>query len=430
MYTAADRVSNHGGAQHRRVTARRAALKRRRVTSPERALGFLLPTAIALYAGFNGVQAILVPDRIEAIDPAGKVADVAWLTVICAATGVAGLVAIGAASDATSGRFGRRAPWLAGMAALSLALAFLLSQQHGVAGIAICYGALWFTLNGFQAALLAVSPDRVPERLRGRASSLFAVAGPLGALVGVNAAARLSPALGYFVLFAALGAATLAFLAFAREAPFEQAPKPRASRLRFAALTSFRSRDFTLAWVFRVLMFSAQFAINNYLLYILRDYVGVDGLPGHDARAAAGLVGALRTLATLAAIAAAHGLAQRTSRRRVFAQGYAALMALAMLAPVLSPTWAGMLVYAGLGGLAMGGYAVIDLTLMSRVLPNPHTAGRDLALLVMAGATAQFIAPTTANYLIGASGYASLFLVSATITVAAGWVVGLLRNID
>ena len=38
---------------------------------------------------------------------------------------------------------------------------------------------------------------------------------------------------------------------------------------------------------------------------------------------------------------------QRTSRRRVFAQGYAALMALAMLAPVLSPTWAGMLVFAG-----------------------------------------------------------------------------------
>ena len=41
----------------------------------------------------------------------------------------------------------------------------------------------------------------------------------------------------------------------------------------------------------------------------------------------------------------------------------------------------------------MGVYAVIDLTLMSRVLPNPHSPGRDLAMLVMAGATAQFIAP-------------------------------------
>ena len=44
--------------------------------------------------------------RIEVIDPASKVADLAWLTVICAETGVAGLVAVGAASDATSSRFG------------------------------------------------------------------------------------------------------------------------------------------------------------------------------------------------------------------------------------------------------------------------------------------------------------------------------------
>ena len=400
------------------------------MTSPERALGLLLPTAIALYAAFNGVQAILVPDRVAALAPDAKVADLARLTVICAATGVIGLVAVGAASDATAGRFGRRAPWLAGMAAASLIFAFALAVSGTIAATAVWYGALWFSLNGFQAALLAVTPDRVPDRLRGRASSLFAIAGPLGALVGVNLAARLTPAWGYLVLFAALAVTTAAFLAFAREAPFAQAPKASAGRLRASALTSFRSRDFTLAWVFRVLMFSAQFALNNYLLYILRDYVGEANLPGHDARAATGYIGGLRTLATLAAIAAAHNLAQRTSKRRAFAQGYAALMALAMLAPVLFPTWAGMLIYAVLGGLAMGGYAVIDLTLMSRVLPNPQTAGRDLALLVMAGATAQFVAPTLANYTIGASGYASLFLVSATITVAAGWVVGLLRGVE
>ena len=48
----------------------------------------------------------------------------------------------------------------------------------------------------------------------------------------------------------------------------------------------------------------------------------------------------------------------------------------------------------------------------------------------MAGAMAQFVAPTLASYLIGAFGYASLFLASATITVAAGWVVGMLRGVD
>ncbi len=317
------------------------------------------------------------------------------------------------------------------MAALSVACAALLSQQRGVGGVALWYGALWFTLNGFQAALLAVTPDRVPQRLSHRASSLFAVAGPIGGLVGVNLAARLSPGFGYFVLFAYLATATCLFLLFAREAPFAAARPARApGRIRLQALTSFRSRDFALAFTFRLLMFSAQFAINNYLLYALRDYVGAAGLPGHDARGATGLLGALRTMATLTAIFAGHHLAARTSRRRAFAQGYAALMALAMLAPVLSPTWAGMLVFAVLGGLAMGLYAAIDLALMSRVLPDPHTAGRDLALLVMAGAMAQFVAPTMASFLIGAFGYPSLFLASATITVAAGGVVGLLRSVE
>jgi Na+/melibiose symporter-like transporter len=427
FYTEPTRVSNPplqgdcGQSRRRR--------KRPRVTSPERALTLLLPTAIALYACFQGVQAILVPDRVEAIDAAAKVGNMAWLTVICAATGVAGLLSIGAASDATNSRFGRRAPWLAGMAGLSLIFAALLWRQRSIGGVALFYGGLWFTLNGFQAALLAVAPDRVPPRLIRRASSLFAVAAPIGGVVGVNVAAYLRPGLGYLALFAYLAMTTCLFLALAREAPFAAARTMR-GRFRLQALTSFRSRDFTLAFLFRVLMFAAQFAINNYLLYVLRDYVGASALPGHDARGATGLLNAVRTVATLAAIFAGHHLAARTSRQRAFAQGYAALMALAMLAPVMSATWVGMLVFAVLGGVAMGLYAAVDLTLMTRVLPNPLTAGRDLALLVMAGATAQFIAPTLASLLIGAFGYPSLFLASAAITVAAGGVIGLLRGIE
>ncbi len=406
-------------------------VKRARVTSPARVLTLLPPAAIALYASFQGVQAILVPDRVEAIDAAAKVSNVAALTVICAATGVAGLVAVGAASDATSGRFGRRAPWLAGMAALSLVLAALLAQQHTIPGVALCYGALWFTLNGFQAALLAVAPDRVPARLRARASSLFAVAGPIGGLVGVNLAAWLAPGIGYFALFGALALTAGLFLWLAREPAFAPAsPSQPRARLGLAALASFRSRDFSLAFGFRTLMFSGQFAINNYLLYILRDYVGASALPGHDPRGATGLLGGVRTLATLTAILFGHRLAERTSRRRAFAQGYAVLMAVAMLVPVMSPTWPGMLIFAGLGGLAMGAYAVIDLTLMTAVLPHPRTAGRDLALLVMAGATAQFVAPTLASALIGRFGYASVFLAGAVLTVAAGFVVGQLRGVD
>ena len=131
-----------------------------------RILALLTPTALALYANFQGVQQILAPMQVEAIDPAGKVGNIAILTMICSVTGVLGLSSGGGVSDATRSRWGRRTPWLIAMAAASAALAIGMAFQVSLTGVAFFYGALWFTLNFFQGALLATVPDRVPEHRR------------------------------------------------------------------------------------------------------------------------------------------------------------------------------------------------------------------------------------------------------------------------
>ncbi len=396
-----------------------------------RLMALLLPTALALYANFQGIQQILAPLQVEAIDREGKIGHVALLTMICAATGVLGLMVGGAASDATRGRWGRRAPWLVGMAALSAVLSLALGVQRGMAGIAVCYGALWFSLNCFQGALLAVTPDRVRDEHRGLASSIFGVAGPLGALVGVNVAALAPSEWGYATLTAMLLAATAAFVVLAREPPRRGSAKAkqpiRRWRISLSLLGSFASRDFSLAYAFRVLMFIGQFAINNYLLYILQDHVGAASLPGGDARYAAGALNSIRTLATVVAIFAGYFLANRTERRRIFAQVYALIMVIAMIVPIVSPDWRGMLIFGMLGGVAIGLYSAIDLALMSRVLPNPDAAGRDLALLVMAGASAQFVAPLFGSVMIGWFGYDALFAAAAVVTLGAGAVTMFIR---
>lgn len=398
--------------------------------SLNRVLTLLLPMALTLYANFNGVQLILAPLQVEAIDPAGKIQNLAWLTMICAVTGVAGLTSGGAASDATRSRWGRRSPWLAGMALGSAVLTIGLGLQHSFVGIAIFYGALWFTLNFFQAAMLAVTPDRVPASKRSLASSILGVAGPVGALCGVNLAAFAPGVVGNAVLAAALLLTTGTFVAFAREAPFLD-PKPARGSVgpgrrlvpSLSLLRSFSSRDFSLAYLFRVLMFVAQFSINNYLLYILQDHIGVP-----DAQVAAGEISSVRTIATVTAIGIGLWIANRVERRKVFAQIYALVMAAAMFAPIVSPTWNGMLAFAVLGGLAMGVYATVDLTLMSHVLPSRDSAGRDLALLVMAGASAQFVAPWVGGGLIRYFGYDSLFIVCAFVTLLAGLAISALRS--
>jgi hypothetical protein len=406
-----------------------------------RLLSMLLPVALAMYANFQGIQQILVPVQVEAIDAPGKIANLAALTMVCSITGVLGLAGGGAASDATRSRWGRRAPWLVGMAAASALLSASLGWQRSLIGIAALYGALWFTLNFFQGTLLAVMPDRVPASRRSIASSVFGFAGPLGALVGVGIAALAPNAWGYAALAAMLTAATAAFVLIAREDPrlAPAAPGGEAGgapararwrlRLSWSLLESFASRDYALAYGFRVLMFVAQFSINNYLLYILQDHIGREHLPHHDAQIAAGALSSLRTLSTIVAICVGLWFAHRTEQRKIFSQIYAVAMAAAMLVPALSPTWSGMLIFSALGGLAMGAYSTIDLDLMSRVLPSKDSAGRDLALLVMAGAAAQFVAPLIGGALIRFFGYGALFVVAAAITLAAGAVTAFIRGV-
>ena len=401
-----------------------------------RLLSLLLPTAMGLYASFQGLQQILVPVQVEAIDPQGKIGNMALVTTICAVTGVLGLTLGGAGSDATRGRWGRRAPWLVGMAILSAFLLIGLGLQSRFLGVAVCCGALWFSLNCFQGAMLAVTPDRVPDNRRSLASSVFAVAGPLGAVVGVGIAATAPSRAGYSALAVLLVATTAAFVLFAREEPWPRARRTpdaklpgRRFRISWGLLRSFSSRDFSLAYGFRLLMFIAQFSIANFLFYILQDRIGVAHLPSGNAQVAASEFNSLRTVATVAAIVLGSALANRTDRRKVFAQAYAVLMAAAMVVPVLSPTWFGMVVFGVLGGAAMGLYSAIDLTLMSRVLPNRDSAGRDLALLVMAGAAAQFVAPVVGGVLIKSLGYDALFLFAALVTLGAGAVTFFIRGV-
>jgi predicted MFS family arabinose efflux permease len=287
-------------------------------------------------------------------------------------------------------------------------------------------------LNFVQAALRALMPDRIPASRRSLASSIFAFAGPLGTLVGVNVVALVPDKRGYAALAVLLTAATAAFVLFAREEARLSAAAPagwRSLRLSWSLLESFASRDYSFAYAFRILMFVAQFSINNYLLYILQDHIGLARLPGRNAQIAAGALTSLRTAATIVAIFLGLWFAHRTERRKSFALIYAVGMAAAMLVPVLSPTWPGMLIFAALGGLAMGVYSTIDLDLMSRVLPSKDSAGRDLALLVMAGAAAQFLAPPLAGALIRTLGYDALFVVAAGLTLLAGAVTSFIRGV-
>jgi MFS family permease len=402
-----------------------------------RLLALLLPPAFALYGTFNGVQQIVLPLQVERIDPSRKVGDLALIVTVCSIASILGLASGGALSDATRSRWGRRTPWLAGMAVASSALLVVLAHETSLIAIVAVSAILWFALNAFQAVLLAVTPDRVPLSRRAMASWIFGFAGPVGALIGINMCAFASLEAGYAALAGFLLLATAVFVVFAPEGPYspsgaDSSVRPKRS-LRHAAARfaeSFSSPDFALVFIARALLFLAQFTVMGYLLYALQDYVGEPALPDHSPQVAAGLVNTIRTAASIGALLLTGWLMQLINRRKLFLQVYAGATAVALLAPIVSSTWTGMVIFSVLSGAAYGIFASVDLAIISTVLPARASAGRDIGLLAVAGAAPQLLAPALGGLIIHSFGYAMLFAFGAIVTLFVGGVSAFIRSLE
>ena len=312
-----------------------------------------------------------------------------------------------------------------------------MARQTSLIAIVAVSAILWFALNFFQAALLAVTPDRVPASRRAMASWVFGFAGPIGALIGINMCAFASLEGGYAALAVFLVLATAVFVVFAPEGPYAPSATSSPSRAKGSPLNaatrfaeSFSSPDFALAFTARALLFLGQFTVLGYLLYALQDYVGVPSLPDHSPQVAAGLVNTIRTVASIAALALTGWLMQLTNRRKLFLQIYAGMTAAAFLVPIVSSTWTGMLIFAVLSGAAYGVFASVDLAIMSHVLPARNSAGRDIGLLAVAGAAPQLVASSLGGMLIHNFGYTTLFAFGALVTLFVGGVSAFIRSLE
>lgn len=401
-----------------------------------RVLLLLMPAYGAMSAIFMGLQQIVIPAQVERFDPVHKIANLAAMTMVVAVTGVFGLLAGGALSDRTHGRFGRRAPWLAVMAILAAGLMIAMGAAPSLTIFAILYGLLWLALNLYQSAQAAMLPDRIAPEGRGVASSIMGIGLPVGVLIGVTLAARLPQAQAYAALAALFVVATAALLVFAREPAFAR-PVAAEGRRAFSLdprrglvfLSAFRHRDFALTFASRALLYLTIYSVTGYIYYVLQDRVGVANVPGHDLKVGASLLTSVQTLGVVVTIAAGGWIADKVKGRRLVVGLSAFGVALAMMIPAFNHSWTGMLVFSGLFGLCLGAFLAVDLALMSLVLPDKANEGRDLAILVVAGAVPQILSPMMAGALITAAGYEAVFLVGTLTAVIAGLLVFFIKGV-
>ena len=403
-----------------------------------RLLLFVFPATTALYALFNGISVILLPAQVAQLAPDSKVGVLALLTTLAAVASMIALPVGGALSDRTRSRFGRRAPWLVVMALASGVLTIAMGMSTGLVALGIVMTVLWFTANFYGGAFAAILPDRVPVHRRGVASAVIGLGTPVGILLGVNLVSRVSQFWGYTLLALALVVLTLAFVAGAREPssldlvtakPAKPAERRSAMSAAAAFFRGFRHRDFALAFASRFGLFTAYFTVSGYLFYAVQDYVGAHNVPGGDVAVA---VSTLTTVSfgTWIGVATLCGwLADKLDRRKLFIAVSAVGLGLSQIIPIVSHTWAGMLVYSAVSGASLGTYFAVDLAVMSLVLPDKESEGRDFAILNVATGLPQLVAPVVAGALISTLGYSSLFLFSAVFALAAGALAMLIRSI-
>ncbi|MET9487126.1 MFS transporter [Nocardia sp. NPDC006630] len=398
-------------------------------------LTFMFPAATAMYAAFNGVQQILLPAQVEALDPAAKVGNLALITALAAIASMVALPIGGAVSDRTRSPFGRRSPWIAVTAVLSAVLLIAIGSATDLVVLTITVVALWFTANFYQGAFAAILPDRVPVARRGLASSVIGLGTPVGILLGVNVASRVSQLWGYAILAVIFVIASAALVFGAREASSEGAIAParrarRQSEVVRAFFAAFRSTDFRLAFLSRASLSLAYFTVSGYLFYSMQDYIGAGNIPGGDVAVAVATLSTI-SVATWSVVAMFTGwLADRLDRRKLFVGISAAGLAVSMLVPILSPTWTGMVVYAFLSGAFIGTYFAVDLAVMSLVLPDKHNEGRDFGLLAVATGLPQVLSSVIAGALLTLFGsYIALFCFGAACALVAGLVIMRIRSV-
>ena len=382
----------------------------------------ILINALALFATYGGLIAVLLPSQLYLLDPAHKAEN---LTIVQTISFVFTLFAqpiVGALSDRTRSRFGRRAPWMVSGAIVGALFLFGLGAMNTVFWIAIFWVVIQVSLNAVQGPLSAITPDRFPRERRGAASAMFGIGTQVGMTLGIMLAGTLAAdiGVGYSVFGIIVVVATVLFVVLNRDWSSKDAAADPWSWARFFSgfwINPRKHPDFFWAFTARFLLILGYFVVTAFQLYILTDYIKMSLAEAQGAVVTLTLVA---LVPTLAAIIVSGWWSDKAGRRKVILYTASAVMVIALAFPLFKPNLTGMIIMSVLNGIGFGLYMSCDAALMTEVLPSQGAAGKDLGILNVATNIPQALSSVIALAIISSfGGYASLFVFGMIFVVLA-----------
>jgi len=399
---------------------------------PKRWTAALAFAALAVNVGFFGPIQILLARQAELVSAESKASVLALVAGVGALCSMVANPLWGALSDRTTGRWGRRLPWVLGGAVGGAGGLVLLATAESVGGMILGWSVVQVALNAEFAALAAAIPDQVPVDRRGAAGGWFGLAQTVGVLIGTGLAVSGGAATGgvlggYLACAVFVVLATVPFVLLRRDVRLTRAERPPWDAAAFAR--GFWPRgfgaDFGWAWLTRFLMNLGNALALLYLLYYLKDEVGLV-----DAESGVLVLTSVYAVALLSTVVVGGVWSDRTGRRRIFVMGSGVIMAVASAMMVAWPTWPGAVLAAGVLGIGFGTYTSVDFALVTQVLPAAADRGKDLGVINIANTLPQVFSPVVAAPIVAhLGGYPTLYLVAAAVGLLGATLVYRIRGV-
>lgn len=389
-----------------------------------------IPATIGFQLIWGGVSGILLPLQVQNIDPENRIASLALVSTIGAFLAMVSQPLAGVVSDRLRTRFGRRAPMIIGGTVVGGLALIGMGFSTQIWQIAVAWACVQLFFNAAQGPFTAVIPDRVPRNLRGSFSAIYGAMQMVGGIAGAVLAGTLGgmPSVAFLVIAIVAFVFVGLFVVLNPDSSSRNLPLEPFSLRKFASafwVNPVRHPDFFWAFSSRLLLYAGYFAVTGYNLYLLQDYVGLgEAAPGLVAVVAGvGLPGLVLSIAIFGP------LSDKVRRRKPFVVFAAAVVAVGMVVPWVSPTLTGMIVMSVVVSFGFGAFQAVDTALVTEVLPSQTDYGKDIGIINIAATLPQTVAPALAGAVVLAFGFAGLFPVAILLSILGALLVLPVRSV-
>ena len=354
---------------------------------------------------------ILLPLRATALagdDALNVLAMTAFAGAIAASIANIGF---GWASDFT----GKRRPWILFGLLLSTSMLLAMPLANSV-HMLIAMIILWqFGLNMMLAPLAAWAGDSIPDSQKGMLGGLLALAPALGALSGaVVTIEGFTPFADRETLVALFVVLTVTpALLLGKPVPMPHLMQAAATEGDKAAIPPVHRRATVQMWLARLLVQIAEASLFAFLLLWFRS-IKPDFSPNNAATIFAIVLG----LAVFLALAVGHW-SDRFNRPILPLIWGAAVAAAGLIMMSLATNMTVAIFGYVTFGLASSIFLALHSSQTLRVLPRPHTRGRDLGIFNLTNTFPSLIMPWLTLALVPTYGFYALFLLLAALAIVA-----------